>query len=232
VGRLPALIRAAAPLALLSLLSLAAGCDGEGKEPAAAPAAQGRSNAVTAPTGARAPQTTTASAAAPKQAPAAPRKLCEGQSPRAVPTGAISTAAAPGAPALPATIGFGVGKWVWMNFWAAWCKPCKEEMPRLLGWQQKLRASGVMIDLVFVSLDDDQRQLTRFLEEQPGHGVRASYWLPEAQRPSWMTALGLKETPDLPVHAIVAPSGQVTCTIQGAVEDSDYPGVAAMLGAR
>ncbi|HSN96845.1 MAG TPA: TlpA disulfide reductase family protein, partial [Candidatus Nanopelagicales bacterium] len=134
---------------------------------------------------------------------------------------------------LPASPGFGVGKWVWLNFWAAWCKPCKEEMPRLLGWQQKLRSSGVLIDLVFVSLDDDERQLDRFLQDQPGHGVRASYWLPDGPgRTGWLTGLGLKETPDLPVHAIVAPSGQVTCTIAGAVEDSDYPGIAAFLGAR
>jgi thiol-disulfide isomerase/thioredoxin len=220
-----------ARVALAALAALNSGCDGEGKETAAPPAG-GRSNAVTAPTGAKPTQTASAAATAPKQAPAAPRKLCEGQSPRPAPTGAISTAAAPGAAALPASIGFGVGKWVWMNYWAAWCKPCKEEMPRLLGWQQKLRAAGVMIDLVFVSLDDDQRQLNRFLEEQPGNGVRASYWLPEgAGRAAWLTSLGLKDTPDLPVHAIVAPSGQVTCTIQGAVEDTDYPGVAAMLGA-
>lgn len=232
MGRLSAVTRAPAAVAGLALLALAAltGCDGEGKEPAAPPAG-GRSNAVTAPNGAKPSQT--ASAATPKQAPAAPRQLCAGQSPRPAPTGALSAAAAPGAAALPASPGFGVGKWVWMNYWAAWCKPCKEEMPRLLGWQQKLRAAGVMIDLVFISLDDDQRQLNRFLEEQPGNGVRASYWLPEgAGRTAWLTSLGMKDTPDLPVHAVVAPSGQVSCTIQGAVEDTDYPAIAAMMGAK
>jgi thiol-disulfide isomerase/thioredoxin len=215
-----------------------AGCDeGVQKDLLAPPTpGQGRSNAVTVGKGEATGSARAATPAAslhPTQGAAAPRRLCAGQAPRRAPAGAISTAAAPGAQALPASVAFGVGKWVWVNFWAAWCKPCKEEMPRLLGWQQKLRASGVLLDLVFVSLDDDERQLRRFLEEQPGNGVRASYWLPEgAGRTSWLGALGMKEAAQLPVHALAAPSGQVTCMIEGAVEDSDYPAIAAFVGAR
>lgn len=138
-----------------------------------------------------------------------------------------------GAQPLPMTPPFGVGKWVWVNLWAAWCGPCKLEMPRLLTWQQKLSASGVLIDLAFVSLDDDERQLRRFLEAQPQAGVRASYWLPDgSMRSSWLAALGVKESPELPVHALVAPSGQITCVIHGAVEDQDYAAIAAFVGAR
>ncbi len=224
MGRLPALTAA--------LALAAAACDGGEKKDLPAPPTpgQGRSNAVTVGSGAPA-----ATAAIPQKpaAPAAPRRLCSGQTPRPAPTGAISPATATGAPALPSSPAFGVGKWVWMNFWAAWCKPCKEEMPRLLAWQQKLRSAGVMLDLVFISLDEDERELKRFLEEQPGHGVRASYWLPEGTpRTAWLGALGMKDTPQLPVHALASPAGQVTCTIQGAVEDSDYPALAAFLGAR
>lgn len=124
---------------------------------------------------------------------------------------------------------FGVGKWIWLNFWAAWCKPCKEEMPRIIEWQKKLSKEGVLLELAFVSLDDDQRQLQRFLEEQPPAGVRASYWLQEGSgRTSWLAALGLKDPPDLPAHAFVAPSGQVACVFQGAVEERDYPTFASL----
>ncbi|WP_437924732.1 TlpA disulfide reductase family protein [Sorangium sp. So ce291] len=223
--------------ALAVAAGLAGGCDGEKKADLPPPPTpgQGRSNAVTAPgaagtASARAP----ASAATASAAPAAPRLLCAGQSPRPAPSsGGLSAVAANGAERLPANIGFGVGKWVWVNFWAAWCKPCLEEMPRLLGWQQKLRAAGVLIDLAFISIDDDERQLSRFLEAQPGTGVRASYWLPEGpQRTGWLRALGVKEANELPVHAIATPGGQVTCVIQGAVEDSDYPTIAALLGAK
>ncbi|WP_437996530.1 TlpA disulfide reductase family protein [Sorangium sp. So ce185] len=219
-------------MALAVAAGLAGGCEGDKADlPPPPTPGQGRSNAVTAPGGAA-----TASARAPASAaaPAAPRLLCAGQSPRPAPSvGGLTAVAAQGAEAPPANIGFGVGKWVWVNFWAAWCKPCLEEMPRLLGWQQKLRAAGVLIDLAFISIDDDERQLSRFLEAQPGNGVRASYWLPDGpQRAGWMRALGVKEANELPIHALASPSGQVTCVIQGAVEDSDYPTIAALLGAK
>jgi thiol-disulfide isomerase/thioredoxin len=224
MGRLSALARAL-PLAAIAL----AGCEGAGKDLPPPPPVTGRSNAVTAGTStAAAAPTTTASAAA--QAPAAPRKLCQDGPARTAPKGTLQTAQAPGAQA-PGALAFGVGKWVWVNLWAAWCGPCKEEMPRLVNFQSRLRTSGVMIDLAFVSLDDDERQLQRFLEGQPDKGVRASYWLPEANRKGWLGSLGVKETPELPVHALVNPQGQVACVIQGAVEESDYPAIASIVGA-
>lgn len=224
-------MRAVIPALALALLT--AGCETDKKD-LPAPPSTNRSNAVVAPSGAASPAArATATASAQAAPPGPPRKLCEGQSPRPAPKGSIKTEAAPGAQALPGSMAFGVGKWVWVNLWAAWCVPCKEEMPRLIAWQKKLSAAGVLLDLAFVSIDDDQRQLQRFLEGQPTSGVRASYWLPEGTgRASWLGSLGLKETPDLPAHALVAPSGQVACVIQGAVEERDFPAVAAYLGAK
>lgn len=177
------------------------------------------------------PTVTTAATSAKPQAPAAPRKLCQDAPARPAPKGAVKTVSAPGAAELPASISFGVGKWVWVNLWAAWCGPCKEEMPRLVNFQSRLRAAGAMVDLAFVSLDDDERQLSRFLEGQPQTGVRAAYWLPEGMRAPWLAALGVKETPELPVHALFNPSGQLACLIQGAVEETDYPAIASLVGA-
>jgi thiol-disulfide isomerase/thioredoxin len=214
---------------------LAAGCDVDKKD-IAAPPSTNRSNAVVVPSSKvaatpTAPATTAGVGTAAPSGP--PRKLCDGQSQRPPPKGSISTAAAPGVEALPSSIPMGVGKWVWVNLWAAWCGPCKEEMPRLIAWQKKLSASGVLLDLAFVSIDDDERQLKRFIEGQPAGGVRSSYWLPEGTgRGTWLGALGLKEAPDLPAHALIAPSGQVACVIQGAVEERDYPAVAAFLGSQ
>ncbi|WP_237244400.1 MULTISPECIES: TlpA disulfide reductase family protein [Sorangium] len=227
--------RIGALVALAAAAGLAGGCEGDKADlPTPPTPGQGRSNAVTAPGGAAATSARAPASAAAPAAQAAPRLLCAGQSPRPAPSaGGLTAVAAQGEEAPPASIGFGVGKWVWVNFWAAWCKPCLEEMPRLLGWQQKLRASGVLIDLAFISIDDDERQLSRFLEAQPGNGVRASYWLPDGpHRAGWLRALGVKEATELPIHAIASPSGQVTCVIQGAVEDSDYPTIAALLGAK
>lgn len=223
-------------VAAMGLAALAApGCEVDKKD-VPAPPTTNRSNAVVAAPGGNTntkPAAAGGTATAQVTAPQPPRQLCVGQSPKPPPKGPIKTAAAAGATPPPESIPFGVGKWVWVNLWAAWCKPCKEEMPRLIAWQKKLSAAGVMLELSFVSIDDDERQLERFLEGQPAGGVKASYWLPEGSgRSSWLGALGLKETPDLPAHALVAPSGQVACVIQGAVEDRDYPAVAAFMGVK
>lgn len=212
---------------------VAFGCEGGGgkSDLPPPPPTSGRSNAVIARE-AGAPTPTAAHSVA-QVANTAPRQLCAGQSPRPAPRGNPRAVAAPGAdpPAVP--VPFGVGKWVWLNFWAAWCGPCKEEMPRLLAWKEKLTAKGVLLDLAFVSLDDDERQLHRFLEGQPKGGVRASYWLPDGEgRTGWLAALNVKDPPQLPLHALVAPSGQVACVIEGAVEDRDYPALASVLGVK
>jgi thiol-disulfide isomerase/thioredoxin len=207
-----------------------AACDDNGSDKPVPPppSLTGRANVVapraTAGATAAAPPTATASSR-----PSAPRQLCAGQSPRPAPkTGVLKTAAA-GDATPPGSLTLGVGKWVWINLWAAWCGPCKEEMPRLVSWQEKLRNAGVLIDVAFVSMDDDERQTHRFLDAQPASGVRATYWLPESERSGWLVALGQKGPGELPIHALVAPSGQVACVIQGAVEDGDYPALAAFV---
>jgi peroxiredoxin len=45
------------------------------------------------------------------------------------------------------------GQVVLVNFWATWCGPCREEMPRLQAIYDKYRASGFV--LLGVNIDDD-----------------------------------------------------------------------------
>ncbi len=82
----------------------------------------------------------------------------------------------------------------------------------------------------FVSLDDDPAQLDRFLDGQPEGGLRASYWLPEGKRDKWLGPLGIASGARLPVHALVAPKGELRCVIDGALNDEDFPRIAALLG--
>lgn len=112
------------------------------------------------------------------------------------------------------------GRWTWINFFAAWCGPCKEEMPRLKDFQQRL---GSSLDVTFVSLDDDERQLGKFLGEQPPTGVRSALWLEPKSRKAWLGALDMKESPDLPAHILLDRSGKVRCIFEGAVVETDFP---------
>ena len=188
------------PLVAAALASLLA-CDDAKAPPAPPPPGTTRSDAVLATKPATPAMPTVGAQTAAHAPPAAPRKLCEGQLDkpgRPLPARALSHAQAPGAPVLPDTLGTGGNRWTWVNFWAAWCGPCKEEMPRLQAWERKL---GGALSLAFISLDDDERQLREFLAAQPATGVRTSFWLPEgAARDAWRDAVLLPALSDALAH--------------------------------
>jgi thiol-disulfide isomerase/thioredoxin len=165
-------------------------------------------------------------------APRAPRALCAGQmagAGRTLPKKPISQSVAAGEAALPESLPLG-GGYTWVNFWAAWCKPCKEEIPRLARFQQELAESSRGFKLAFVSLDDDERQLTGFLAEQPPSGLRRSYWLKEGkEREDWLKSAALEPDPDLPFHLLFDAKGKLRCVVKGALEDSDLAGLKALL---
>jgi thiol-disulfide isomerase/thioredoxin len=224
------------PLRLLALAACAIGvvaCDRSGGTGEPPPAPTARSEAVTAasnmPTAvSAAPPAASGSAA--QVAPKAPRNLCEkdlAQPGRPLPKMTFTAVAAPGVEPPMDRIATGGGRWTWINFFAAWCGPCKEEMPRLRGFQQKLAAN---LDVAFVSLDDDERQLRQLLESQGASGVRGALWLqPGKGRTTWLTALRLKDPPELPAHVLVDPSGKVRCVVGGAVDEADLPAIAAIV---
>jgi thiol-disulfide isomerase/thioredoxin len=160
-----------------------------------------------------------------------PRVLCQGKlgSPKELPQPELESDAAAGA--LPVSDQLAVaGKWTWVNFWAAWCVPCKEEIPRLFGWEKQLNAAGTPFALAFVSLDDDQRQLKQFLADQPRDGLRSTHWLRDPDdREKWLDEVGVGADPELPAHLILDPKGKLRCIIKGAVEDDDYAQIARLL---
>ncbi|MCU0619992.1 MAG: hypothetical protein MUC69_00650 [Gemmatimonadales bacterium] len=225
MGRLSA-VAAALPPVLAFALVTGVGCDDR------RPGTTGlkRNEAVLA-TGPRAPAPQDAGAGvSPTRQPKGQRTLCAGAPlARPLPAGRLGQAAAPGAPPLGDRI-VASGSWTWISLWAAWCKPCIEEIPRLLRWQTRL---GGALRVRFLSLDDDERQLRRMLEEQPAAGMRASHWLREgAGRDAWLTAVGLKPEPTLPVQILVNPRGEVHCIVEGAVEEGDFDRVAAIVRGR
>jgi len=164
------------------------------------------------------------------------RKLCEGQLAKPghdLPKRPLSRKAAMGTKALGSVLVTpGSGAWTWVNLWAAWCAPCKEEMPRLRRFVARLAQAGSNMALSFVSVDDDERQLEEFLAGGSADGIHATFWLREGrERDDWLTGAGLGRDPSLPVQVLVDPKGKIRCVVNGAIADQDYAEIAAIVSA-
>ncbi|HZJ65285.1 MAG TPA: TlpA disulfide reductase family protein [Kofleriaceae bacterium] len=130
-------------------------------------------------------------------------------------------AAGQSAPAAPTT-------WRWVNLWATWCKPCIEEMPRLLAWRDKLAASGKRVELAFVSVDDADAEVDAFRKDHPG--TPASIRIVDAdKRSAWLKGLGLDDGA-IPIHLFVSPANRLRCARAGGIRENDYDIIAKLLG--
>jgi hypothetical protein len=80
--------------------------------------------------------------------------------------------------------------------------------------------------LEFISIDDDPRQLQRFLDTQPSSGIKQTYWLKEGtEREEWLPEAGLSPDPRLPVHLLLDASGKIFCRIEGSIEAGDFEAI-------
>ena len=52
------------------------------------------------------------------------------------------------------------GKVVLVNFWAAWCTPCAEEVPQFIAMQEKYHDQGLQV--IGISVEDDAGELRDF----------------------------------------------------------------------
>src|SRR5262249_42043052 len=52
------------------------------------------------------------------------------------------------------------GKVVLVNFWAAWCVPCADEIPQFIALQTKYQAEGLQV--IGFSVEDDAKELRDF----------------------------------------------------------------------
>ncbi len=53
------------------------------------------------------------------------------------------------------------GKVIFLDFWASWCKPCKEEFPYLINLYNSYKDSGFVV--VAVNVDNEKDKLDGFL---------------------------------------------------------------------
>jgi thiol-disulfide isomerase/thioredoxin len=117
--------------------------------------------------------------------------------------------------------------WRWINVWATWCKPCIEEMPRLVKW----RDAAKTYELQFVSIDESDDEVASFRKLHPD--TPASLRLAKADgQAAWFTQLGLDAAAPIPVHIFVDPSNHVRCVRAGGVREQDKLAVDAVLAGR
>ena len=117
--------------------------------------------------------------------------------------------------------------WRWINVWATWCKPCVEEMPRLLRWRDKLAAAGRHVDLAFVSVDESDADIAAFRKLHPEAPDSARLADP-AKQTAWFTQLGLDTGSPIPIHVLASPAGHIRCARAGGVREQDYAAVSQL----
>jgi len=125
------------------------------------------------------------------------------------------------------------GTWRWINVWATWCKPCVEEMPRLQKWQSDLQRDGHKVQLVFVSIDESDDEVTAFRAKHKELTLTQAPRVAESKGlGDWYKSLGLDEGAPVPIHIWVDPDGFVRCARAGGVRDNDYASIEHVLNAK
>ena len=117
--------------------------------------------------------------------------------------------------------------WRWVNIWATWCKPCVEEMPRLVSWQAKLGGPS-KLELSFISVDESADDIAAFRKSHPDTPATLRLADSKAQEP-WFAQLGLQGAPPIPIHVFVDSQQRVRCVRAGGVRDQDYPIIEKLL---
>lgn len=97
------------------------------------------------------------------------------------------------------------GKWVIINFWASWCKPCYQEIPALNAFAKKFQDKALVFGVNYDHVQDDQ--LPAIIAKMNIQFTTLKY------DPS--QALGIATLAGLPATLIINPAGKLVATLYG-----------------
>ena len=106
------------------------------------------------------------------------------------------------------------GQIVVLSFWATWCGPCQEELPRLSKLSEGY--AGKNVHFVAVSIDEpkDRAKIAPFLQKQ---NVTLEVW--QGANTDTLSSFGLGDI--VPGTVIVNDHGEVVSRIMGEARDED-----------
>jgi thiol-disulfide isomerase/thioredoxin len=96
------------------------------------------------------------------------------------------------------------GKWVFINYWAEWCKPCAEEVPELN------RFAASKPDVLVLGVNFDKPKVADLLRQTNGFRIEYPVVTNDIQ-PAFPHAV----PQGLPATIVINPEGKIVDTLQG-----------------
>jgi peroxiredoxin len=106
------------------------------------------------------------------------------------------------------------GKILVVNFWATWCAPCVEEMPRLQALADQFKSANVAVLGIGVDEPDNVRQFRR------QHGIRFDLLVAGFDGMELAQRLGNPQ-PVLPYTALIGADGHILGQFSGKIDEAD-----------
>ena len=107
------------------------------------------------------------------------------------------------------------GKVVIVDFWATWCQPCQEEIPRFIELYNEYRAQG--FEMIGISTDDVEERLKNietFFQELSKAGFDINYPILLAES----EIIQKYQVPGIPAAYLINRNGEIVKVFNGAQE--------------
>lgn len=106
------------------------------------------------------------------------------------------------------------GEVVLLDFWATWCRPCVENFPQLMDWQQKHGSRGLTVLSVSVDFGEDREEKVKAFLERHKPGFE-TYVLDVPNYDDFVRAIGPQWSGAVPALFIFDRTGQLRHQILG-----------------